>query len=90
MVRESKTSVVICNGKRQGETLMDIVQGKQIGTLITNTGATEMIESVDVLADLGMQHSIAIFGVYLFLLVVRRGNHSLVRLTSEQVNYYYR
>ena len=54
MVCESKASVVICNGKRQGETLVDIVQGKQIGTLITNTGATEMIESVDLLANQGM------------------------------------
>ena len=45
--------MVICNGKRQGETILEIVKGKRIGTLITSTGATEMVESMDDLAEQG-------------------------------------
>ena len=67
---------------------MEIVRGKRIGTLITNTGTTEMMESMDELADQGTPAHRPFTVVYLTLLcctTARRGNHSLLRLNSEQV-----
>ena len=48
------TAVVIANGLKQGETILDIIKGKQIGTLITRNGHTELAAPLaDTLADEG-------------------------------------
>ena len=44
---------MITNGQRQGETILDVVNGKPIGTLITQTGWEERTEQVHVMADKG-------------------------------------
>ncbi|XP_064399418.1 delta-1-pyrroline-5-carboxylate synthase-like isoform X2 [Halichondria panicea] len=48
---EGETAVVIANGMRQGETILDIVQGKPVGTFITRNGHIELATSGAVLAD---------------------------------------
>lgn len=45
--------MVIANGLKQGETILDIVRGKQVGTFITKNGHVELASSVDQLADDG-------------------------------------
>lgn len=50
---QKDTAVVIANGLKQGETILDIVQGKQVGTFITKNGHLELAASVDQLADEG-------------------------------------
>ena len=48
------TAVVIANGLKQGETILDIIKGKPIGTLITCNGHTELAAPLaDSLADEG-------------------------------------
>ena len=47
------TAVVIANGLKQGETILDIIKGKPIGTLITRNGHTELAAPPDALADEG-------------------------------------
>lgn len=47
------TAVVIANGLKQGETILDIIRGKQVGTFITKNGHVELASSVDQLADDG-------------------------------------
>ena len=54
---EGETAVVIANGMRQGETILDIVRGKPIGTFITRNGHIELAATGDVLADNGMSCS---------------------------------
>ena len=50
---EHGTAVVIANGIKQAETIMDIVKGKPVGTLVTKNGHSELAVSVDTLADDG-------------------------------------
>ena len=50
---EKDTAVVIANGLKQGETILDIVRGKQVGTFITKNGHVELDASVDHMADEG-------------------------------------
>ena len=50
---QKDTAVVIANGLKQGETILDIVQGKPVGTFITKNGHLELASSVDQLADDG-------------------------------------
>lgn len=50
---EGDTAVVIANGLRQGETILDIVRGKTLGTFITRNGHIELADTSDVLADNG-------------------------------------
>ena len=47
------TAVVIANGLKQGETILDIIKGKPIGTLITRNGHIELAAPPDALADEG-------------------------------------
>ena len=47
------TAVVIANGLKQGETILDIMKGKPIGTLITRNGHTELAAPPDTMADDG-------------------------------------
>ena len=47
------TAVVIANGLKQGEMILDIIKGKPIGTLITRNGQTELAASPDAMADDG-------------------------------------
>ena len=53
-MREGQTAVIITNGQRQGETILDVVNGKPIGTLITQSGQEEKAEQVYVMADKSM------------------------------------
>ena len=50
---EGKTAVVITSGQRQGEMILDVVNGKLIGTLITQSGEEESSEPVHLLAEYG-------------------------------------
>lgn len=50
---EKDTAVVIANGLKQGETILDIVKGKQVGTFITKNGHLELAATTDQLADEG-------------------------------------
>ena len=45
--------MVIANGMKQGETILDIMKGKPIGTFVTRNGHDELVASVDELADEG-------------------------------------
>ena len=51
---ESDTAVVIANGVKQGETIMDIINGKPIGTFMTKNGHLELVVPADQLADEGI------------------------------------
>ncbi len=51
---EEETAVVIANGMRQGETILDIVRGKPVGTFITRNGHIELATSGAALADEGI------------------------------------
>ena len=49
------TAVVIANGLKQGETILDIIKGKPVGTLITSNGHTELAAPLaDKMADEGV------------------------------------
>ncbi len=50
---QNDTAVVIANGLKQGETILDIIEGKQVGTFITKNGHFELAASVDHLANEG-------------------------------------
>lgn len=53
MAVEGDTAVVIANGLKQGETILDIVKGKPVGTLITRNGHMEIDTTTERLADNG-------------------------------------
>ncbi len=55
---EGETAVVIANGMRQGETILDIVRGKAVGTFITRNGHIELATSGAALADEGRGWSV--------------------------------
>lgn len=50
---QKDTAVVIANGLKQGEVILDIVKGKQVGTFITRNGHVELAETADQLAEDG-------------------------------------
>jgi len=53
MAVEKDTAVVIANGLKQGETILDIVRGKQVGTFLTKNGRMELATSTEQLAEDG-------------------------------------
>lgn len=53
MAVERDTAVVIANGLKQGETILDIVKGKLVGTLITRNGHMEIATSTEHMANDG-------------------------------------
>ena len=60
---ERGTPVVIANGTKGGETILEIVRGKSVGTLVTSNGHSEVIDSAEQLADEG-QKSFSSFGFH--------------------------
>ena len=48
------TAVVIANGIKQGETILDILKGHPVGTLVTRNGHDELVIPMDTLADGGI------------------------------------
>lgn len=54
-VQEGQTAVVIMNGRRQGEMILDVVNGRAIGTLVTESGEESSAYPVDLMADQGME-----------------------------------
>ena len=54
MAVERGTAVVIANGLKQGETILDVVKGKLVGTLITKNGHMDIDATTEQLADDGM------------------------------------
>ena len=50
---EKDTAVVIANGLKQGETILDIVKGKQVGTFLTKNGQVELATNTEQLAEDG-------------------------------------
>ena len=59
-VNEGQTAVVIMNGRRQGEMILDVVNGHSIGTLVTQCGEERMLYPVDLMADQGKELDIII------------------------------
>ena len=51
---EGSTAVVIANGLKQGDTILDIVKGKPVGTFVTRNGHTELVALAEQLADEGL------------------------------------
>lgn len=58
---QKDTAVVIANGLKQGEIILDIVRGKQVGTFITKNGHLELASTADQLADEGIVYALTIF-----------------------------
>ena len=50
---EGSTAVVIANGLKQGETVLDIIRGKPVGTFITRNGHDESVVPVERMAEEG-------------------------------------
>lgn len=50
---EGSTAVVIANGLKQGETVLDIIRGKPVGTFITRNGQDESVVPVERMAEEG-------------------------------------
>ena len=45
--------MVIANGTAGGETILDIVRGKPVGTLVTSNGHNDVVVSAEQLAEDG-------------------------------------
>ena len=45
--------MVIANGLKQGETVLDIIRGKPVGTFITQNGHDEAVVPVERMAEEG-------------------------------------
>lgn len=56
---EAGTAVVIANGLKQGETVLDIIRGKSVGTFITRNGHDESVVPVERLAEEGEMYPVA-------------------------------
>lgn len=52
-VQEGQTAVVITNGCRQGDVILDVIHGRPIGTLITQSAQQELAQSADIMAEQG-------------------------------------
>ena len=78
--------MVIANGVAGGETILDVVRGKPVGTLVTSNGHSEVIASAEQLAEEGERIARYVqWGVmYTSPLSARRGSQALQALTSEQ------
>eukprot|EP00731_Ephydatia_muelleri_P003380 Em0001g3380a len=48
---EGNTAVVIANGLGRGETILDIIRGRSVGTLVTKNGSKDSWVPADVMAD---------------------------------------
>lgn len=64
---EGGTPVVIANGIKGGEVILDVLRGKQVGTLITSNGHSEVIESAEQLAESSKISDMGILAVKIFL-----------------------
>ena len=53
---EEGTPVVIANGTKGGETILEIVEGKPVGTLVTSNGHSEVMVSSEQLANGGQSN----------------------------------
>lgn len=51
---EGNTAVVIANGLKQGDTVLDIVRGKPVGTFITRNGHDELVIPTERMAEEGV------------------------------------
>ena len=51
---EGNTAVVIANGLKQGDTVLDIVRGRPVGTFITRNGHDELVVPVERMAEEGV------------------------------------
>lgn len=45
--------MVIANGLKGGEVILDVLKGKPVGTLVTSNGHSEVIEPAEQLAESG-------------------------------------
>ena len=58
-VNEGGAAVVIMNGRRQGEGILDVVRGRLIGTLITqSTGEETVTQPVELMTLQGKVYSV--------------------------------
>lgn len=82
---EGGTPVVIANGTKGGEVILDVLRGRPVGTLVTSNGDSEIIESAEQLAESG-KHSWPEMGSggHNTPPSARRGSQTLQALTSDQ------
>ena len=50
---EGGTAVVIANGVKGGEMILDVMRGKPVGTFVTCNGHSEVVNSAEQLAEEG-------------------------------------
>lgn len=54
---EGGTPVVIANGTKGENTILDIMRGRPVGTLVTSNGHNEIIVTAEQLANEGMKQT---------------------------------
>ena len=82
---EGGTPVVIANGTKGEETILDIMRGKPVGTLVTSNGCSEVVVSAEQLADEGRSpHTLCTPSVISSSVTAQRGSQALQSLTSHQ------
>lgn len=82
---EGGTPVVIANGTKGGEVILDVLRGRPVGTLVTSNGHSEIIEPAEQLAESGKHSSPDMSsGGHNIPPSARRGSQALQALTSDQ------
>ena len=86
---EGSTAVVIANGLKQGETVLDIIRGKPVGTFITRNGHDEAVVPVERMAEEGETYPetcwLHVIQDGFLSPPAREGSRALLTLTSQQV-----
>ena len=75
--------MVIANGTKGGETILEIVEGKPVGTLVTSNGHSEVMVSSEQLANDG-QSNLSLVLPRSVCPAARRGSQALQGLSSVQ------
>ena len=82
---EGGTPVVIANGTDGRETILEIVRGKPVGTLVTTNGHSEVIVSAEQLANEGQPAHLSLSSHCIHVhSAARRGSQALQELSSIQ------
>lgn len=77
--------MVIANGTKGGEVILDVLRGRPVGTLVTSNGHSEIIEPAEQLAESGKHSSPDMSsGGHNIPPSARRGSQALQALTSDQ------
>lgn len=81
---EGGTPVVIANGTKGEGTILNIVSGKPVGTLVTSNGHSEVIVSAEQLADQGQKLFSFCLSFQCWWPKARSGSRALQTLSSDQ------